>query len=363
MNAADIHHSVTAEMLAEQPPAPPRPETAGFLEADPLVADYLASTLKTNRLAHGLIFSGPYPALQVNTALALAQVLNCQNRNPDAPFYACGQCGPCHWVQSNRHPEVITLSPLTGFLEEAGTGGGQQIRAKQIDALVGLLGKAPTGTGWRVVIVTGAEETATHQPEPHAYPLPPVEGPGIKYVPLLGHMLNVASANRLLKFLEEPPPRVLFVFIAEDAANLLATIVSRCQTVPFRQPAQTLVSRYAFDDEDKTLLARLADGGMPPDAWAKALAAQCKLAGLEPAQWLDAATATLEADFHPRYREAPAPEARRLFRRLRHQLAAMALARRQLLAKVHVQQTLSVLAQHVQAGPASASPSGSLLTV
>lgn len=149
----------------------------------------LRRALATDRLPHALLFSGPRGVGKVTTARALALRLNCS-----APHEldACGACSACRKVIGGHHPDVITVAPDGAF-----------IKVDQVRQLQEQLGYAPHEGQWRVVIVDGAE------------------------------LLHASAANALLKSVEEPRPRNVFVLVTAAAHRVASTLVSRCQRLRF----------------------------------------------------------------------------------------------------------------------------------
>jgi DNA polymerase-3 subunit delta' len=136
---------------------------------------------------HAYLFSGPVGAPLVDTALALAAALNCVTRD------ACGECEPCSKIVGGIHPDVVTLV-------REGAANIVPIESVRTQVL-GRIGLPPHEADVRVFIVEEATAMA-----------PP-------------------AANALLKTLEEPPARTLFVLCTTAPEQLLPTIRSRCQRV------------------------------------------------------------------------------------------------------------------------------------
>lgn len=161
-------------------------------------------------LVHGLSGIG-----KRQFALAAAAALLCE-----APInrMACGTCQACRWVAAGNHPDFRRIRPEAVALEEGDapedSGSAtkktpsRDIRVEQLRALSGWFGTATHRGGWRVAVIYPAEA------------------------------LNVFTANALLKVLEEPPPRTIFLLTADAPDRLLPTIVSRCRRLALPIPAQ-----------------------------------------------------------------------------------------------------------------------------
>jgi len=196
----------------------------------------LRSVLRAQRWAHAYLFVGPAGTGRRTLALAFAQLLNCERPGEDD---ACGSCRTCRRIAAGNHPDVHLLDISAGrFLVAVGRDyRGREIPIDQIRAL---------------------QRDASY---------PPYEGRVKVYIIADAELLSPGAANSLLKVLEEPPPDVVLVLIAETTAPLPATIISRCQLVrcsliPTAQIARALEERYGTPPERARVLASLSAGRM-----------------------------------------------------------------------------------------------------
>lgn len=172
-------------------------------DLDGHAASQLRSALSAGRLPHAYLFSGPSLAPQLAAALHLAAAINCQRSGaggatPAAAEDPCGQCDACHKIDHGIHPDLVTLQR---------EGAAQMIPIETVRQVIVRLGMPPHEAAVRVFLV---EEAAA------------LAGP---------------SANALLKTLEEPPRRTLFLLCTVAPDGLLPTIRSRCQRVRFGDAA------------------------------------------------------------------------------------------------------------------------------
>ncbi|MCV0349990.1 DNA polymerase III subunit delta' [Nitratireductor aquimarinus] len=213
----------TAPERFDSLPDIPEPSENPILVGHERAAEMLAGAYRAGKLHHGLLFAGPPGIGKATLAFHLANHLF-SNPQPEAapprfsPPDPTGQV--FRLVAQDAHPSLLHL---TRPFVERDKKFKTVITVDEIRRIHRFLSLTPHDGGYRVVIVDPADD------------------------------LNISAANALLKSLEEPPPRTLFVLITHSLGRLLPTIRSRCQIVRL-QPLET--------PELAGLLRRLgADGG------------------------------------------------------------------------------------------------------
>jgi DNA polymerase III subunit gamma/tau len=166
-----------------------RPQTFRDLVGQGHVTDTLANAIRNDRVAHAYIFSGARGVGKTTAARILAKALNCVNGPTAEP---CGVCDSCTEIAAGTSLDVIEI-------DAASNRGIDQIRE-----LREMVRYAPAASRSKVVILDEA------------------------------HMLTGEASNALLKTLEEPPDRVIFVLATTEPENLVDTIRSRSQHFHFR---------------------------------------------------------------------------------------------------------------------------------
>jgi DNA polymerase-3 subunit delta' len=189
----------------------------------------LRRSLETGSVSHAYMFIGPAHSGKMTLAMDLARALNCEGE--DVP---CGQCEPCRKVTDLKHADV---------------------------QIVGIAGDDPSAESKSKTEIS-IEQIRQIQ---HTASLPPFEGKYRIYIIENAESLSVEAANALLKTLEEPESKVVFILLATDASLLLETVVSRCQpvefiTVPTGTIEDSLIKTWGLEPEKATLLARLSRG-------------------------------------------------------------------------------------------------------
>lgn len=178
--------------------------------------------LAAGRMPHAYVFKGPAGIGKKLFAKGLAAALNCEG---GALGRACGTCRSCRKFYSGNHPDFLVVRPDKGA-----------IKIDQVREMCRALSYPPYESALRVVLLADV------------------------------HMMRPEAANSLLKTLEEPPPGNLLILTAESSRDILPTISSRCQVVPFfalsEEQTVTILRRQEIDLDQQTalLLARLAEG-------------------------------------------------------------------------------------------------------
>lgn len=185
----------------------------------PVVYRTLSNALKQDRLAHAVLLTGPKGAPKTKTALLLAQSLVCEHTDEDG--FACQACSACQRIQKE---EAIDFRWIHG--DQA------RIKKKEILELQEFF-----------------ESTSVERANRRIY-----------FLEQFDHATPDA-ANSLLKFLEEPAPGIFAILSADEKSNVLPTIQSRCQWIPFRPASSKRLETQFLEWTDPESASMLAHHG------------------------------------------------------------------------------------------------------
>lgn len=206
-----------------------RPQTFADLVGQEAIATTLNNAIASQRIAPAYLFTGPRGTGKTSSARILAKSLNCLA--VEAPTASpCGECEVCRAIARGSALDVIEI-------DAASNTGVDNIRE-----IIERSQFAPVQCRYKVYVIDEC------------------------------HMLSVAAFNALLKTLEEPPERVIFVLATTDPQRVLPTIISRCQRFDYRRiPLEAMVSHLTviaqkenieIEPEALTLVAQIANGGL-----------------------------------------------------------------------------------------------------
>ena len=166
-----------------------RPKNFEDLIGQEFVAATLKNSIKTGKIAHAYLFTGPRGCGKTSTARILAKALNCENGPTDTP---CCTCSTCQEITKGSSLDVIEIDGASN------TGIND---ARQVIEEVKF---PPNSSRYKIYIIDEV------------------------------HMISNQAFNALLKTIEEPPPYAIFIFATTELQKVPATIKSRCQQFNFR---------------------------------------------------------------------------------------------------------------------------------
>jgi DNA polymerase-3 subunit delta' len=192
----------------------------------------ILEALRTGRMHHAWLITGPEGVGKATLAYRFARRLLAGRPAEDS--LALDPANPVfRRVAANSHADLLTVERM---LNEKTKRMQTQIAVDKVREITGFMSLTPAEGGWRVVVVDDAED------------------------------LNQASANALLKILEEPPPRAILLLVCAAPGRLLPTIRSRCRRLRLGplpdEPMTQLLAQYLpqLDADERGRLLTLAEG-------------------------------------------------------------------------------------------------------
>ncbi len=172
---------------------------------------------QTQEMTHAWLFTGPPGSGRSSAALAFAQALIC-------PENGCGTCSDCNATRTSAHPDVEVIRTE-----------GLSIKVEEIRELLTRVAWAPSLGGWRVVVMEDADR------------------------------LTEPAANALLKAIEEPGTRTVWLLCAPTLHDVLTTIRSRCRHLQLHTPSteavtQVLMNRDKISPDMAQFVANVSQG-------------------------------------------------------------------------------------------------------
>jgi DNA polymerase III subunit delta' len=210
----------------------PDPRANPILLGHPEAEATILEAMRTGRMHHAWLITGPEGVGKATLAYRFARRLLAGR--PTVESLALDTTSPVfRRVAAGSHADLLTVERM---LNEKTKRMKTQIAVEDVRKITGFMSLTPAEGGWRVVVVDGAED------------------------------MNQASANALLKILEEPPPRAILLLVCAAPGRLLPTIRSRCRRLRLTpmadEPMGQLLDQYLprMDADERGRLITLAEG-------------------------------------------------------------------------------------------------------
>ena len=229
------------------------------------VIDRLRNSVAENRVSHALLFYGPEGSGKFAIALAFARYISCENRTAED---ACGKCPSCSKYDKLIHPDLHFVFPV--IKKKSNT---EPVSDHFISQWRQMVLRSPW---FSLATWTEAMEVANEQALiPVAESAEIIRKLSLKsfesdfkiMIIWLPEKMNAETANKILKIIEEPPARTLFILVSEEDDKLLPTITSRCQhiripSIPSEDLSAHLVTAMGVDPVRAPEIAAIANGNL-----------------------------------------------------------------------------------------------------
>jgi DNA polymerase-3 subunit delta' len=229
------------------------------------VIDRLRSSVMENRVSHALLFYGPEGSGKFALALAFARYVSCENRTAED---ACGICPSCVKYDKLIHPDLHFVFPV--IKKKSGTEPVSDTFISQWRAMV-LRSPWFSLSNWTEAMEVANEQALIPVAESaeiiRKLSLKSFESDFKIMIIWLPEKMNAETANKILKIIEEPPARTLFILVSEEDDRLLPTITSRCQhiripAIASEELSAHLVKTQGMDQVRASEIAAIANGNM-----------------------------------------------------------------------------------------------------
>ena len=206
-----------------------RPQNLDELVGQEFISITLKQALLSKKIAPAYLFNGPRGTGKTSSARIFAKSLNCLSFDKPTAI-PCGKCELCKQINEGSALDIIEI-------DAASNTGVENIRE-----LIERARFSPTQARWTVYVIDEC------------------------------HMLSTAASNALLKTIEEPPTKVVFILATTNPERVLTTIQSRCQKFDFKRISSKDIFRHIlqiaekesikFEDQALNLIAKRSNGGM-----------------------------------------------------------------------------------------------------
>lgn len=206
-----------------------RPNNLDELVGQNFISITLKQAILTKKIAPAYLFNGPRGTGKTSSARIFAKSLNCQAFEQPT-INPCGKCNVCRQITDGNALDIIEI-------DAASNTGVENIRE-----IIERARFAPTQARWKVYVIDEC------------------------------HMLSTAASNALLKTIEEPPSRVVFILATTNPERVLNTIQSRCQKFDFRRISPIEIFQHLLEIAEKEsiqyevqalkMIAKRSNGGM-----------------------------------------------------------------------------------------------------
>ena len=225
----------------------------------------LLRSVKEERVSHAQLFAGPEGCGSMALALAYARYISCENRSDSD---SCGTCKSCVKYEKLIHPDLHFVFPVIkgkkatdpvsdNYIEE----WREFVKRSPYFSLNNWMDSIEVGNAQGMIFATEASEIIKK------LNLKTFESDFKIMIIWLPEKMHQATSNKLLKMIEEPPEKTLFLLVSEEPDKVISTILSRCQLVKI--PAfnnhdieRYLLNRFQLDRVKAADISRVSNGNI-----------------------------------------------------------------------------------------------------
>jgi len=226
------------------------------------VIEKLIRSVREERVSHAQLFAGPQGSGKLALALAFAQFISCENKQEGD---SCGVCKSCVKYEKMIHPDLHFVFPVI-----KGKKVTDPVSDNYIEEWREFVKKSPyfTINKWLDFIEVGNAQGMIFASEASEIikklNLKTFESDYIMII-WLPEKMHTASANKLLKMIEEPPEKTLFLLVSEETDKIISTILSRCQIIKVPSVKKDelinwLINQHHLNPEKASDIAHVVNG-------------------------------------------------------------------------------------------------------
>ena len=227
----------------------------------------LISAVKENHVAHAQLFFGQEGSANLAMSLAFATYINCTNQSDTD---SCGECSSCKKIDKLVHPDLQFVFPVSSTKKVTGKN---VVSSSYLPEWRNFALASPYSGVEQWSSFYGAENKQANISKEESRNI--IKNLSLKAfeakykIMLIGlpEYMHVNAANGILKILEEPPAKTIFLLVTNDYEKLLTTILSRCQLLKIRdfneeEIVEHLEKQHSVDSVKATKIAALAEGNL-----------------------------------------------------------------------------------------------------
>ncbi|HOB84374.1 MAG TPA: DNA polymerase III subunit, partial [Bacteroidales bacterium] len=230
------------------------------------VISRLIRSVKEERVSHAQIFTGPEGCGSLAVALAYAKYISCEDRSEED---SCGKCRSCVKYEKMIHPDLHFVFPVI----RKGGKDNEPVSDSFIESWREFAGRSPyfTLNGWLNSIEVGNAQGLIFSSEAaeiiKKLSLKTFESDFKIMIIWLPEKMHPSAANKLLKMIEEPPEKTIFLLVSDEPDKIIPTIMSRCQLIRLPGFSNDEITGYLTDilkaeRQKASEVARVANGNI-----------------------------------------------------------------------------------------------------
>jgi len=225
----------------------------------------LVTSVHEGKVSHAQLFAGPEGCGGLALAMAYAKFISCENRTETD---SCGVCKSCVKYDKLIHPDLHFVFPVI-----KGKKTSEPLSDNYMEEWRSMVGKTPffTLNNWLDSLETGNAQGMIYTAEASEIikklNLKSFESDFKIMIIWLPEKMHPTPANKLLKLIEEPPEKTLFLLVSEEPDKIIPTILSRCQLVKIprfsvSETEKFLISKFSIPPEKAADFARVSNGNI-----------------------------------------------------------------------------------------------------